>query len=71
MRDGRRVEPSPSLARVRAHCRAQLEALPDELKRLDPPWPRYPVSISPAVRLLADQVDARERAAAGETETSP
>ena len=71
MRDGRRVEPSLSLARVRAHCRAQLQALPDELKRIDPPWPRYPVSISPAVRLLADQVDARERAAACEVETSP
>jgi nicotinate phosphoribosyltransferase len=71
MRDGRRVEPSPALARARAHCRAQLEALPPELKRIDPPWPRYPVSISPAVRLLADQVDARQRATAGEVETTP
>jgi nicotinate phosphoribosyltransferase len=71
MRDGRRVEPSPPLTRVRAHCRMQLEALPDELKPIDPPWPRYPVSISPAVRLLADQVDARERSTAGEVETSP
>jgi nicotinate phosphoribosyltransferase len=71
MRDGRRVEPSPPLTRVRAHCRMQLEALPDELEPIDPPWPRYPVSISPAVRLLADQVDARGRSTAGEVETSP
>jgi nicotinate phosphoribosyltransferase len=71
MRGGRRVEPSPALARVRAHCHAQLEALPADLKRIDPPWSRYPVSISPAVRLLADQVDARQRASAGEPQAAP
>ena len=64
MRDGRRVAPSPALARLRAHCRVQLEALPDELKAMSPPWPRYPVSISPAVRMLADAVDRRTRAQA-------
>jgi nicotinate phosphoribosyltransferase len=62
MRDGRRVAPSPPLARVRAHCHLQLEALPAELKTLDVPAPRYPVSISPAVRMLADAVDRRQRA---------
>jgi len=30
MRDGRRVAASPPLARVRAHCHLQLEALPAE-----------------------------------------
>jgi len=64
MRDGRRVAPSPALARLRAHCRVQLDALPDELKAMSPPWPRYPVSISPAVRMLADAVDRRTRAQA-------
>jgi nicotinate phosphoribosyltransferase len=59
MRDGRRLAPSPPLSRVRAHCHVQLESLPADLKRLDPPWSRYPVSISPAVRLLADEVDQR------------
>ena len=67
MRDGRRVAPSPPLVRVRAHCRAQLEALPAALKNIDPPWPSYAVSISPAVRLLADQVDRRQQGAALET----
>jgi hypothetical protein len=51
---------------VRAHCHVQLGALPAELRRLAPPWPRYPVSISPAVRLLADEVDRRQRAGAPE-----
>jgi nicotinate phosphoribosyltransferase len=64
MRDGRRVAPSPALARLRAHCRVQLDALPEELKAMSPPWPRYPVSISPAVRMLADAVDRRTRAQA-------
>lgn len=69
MRNGRRVAPSPPLARVRAHCHMQLAALPPELKTLAPPWPRYPVSISPAVRLLADEVD-RRTAAIAEPETA-
>jgi nicotinate phosphoribosyltransferase len=66
MRDGRRVAASPPLARVRAHCHVQLESLPPDLRHLDPPWPRYPVSISPAVRLLADDVDRRHAATATE-----
>jgi len=68
MRGGRRVAPSPSLADVRAHCAAQLAALPAALKRIDPPWPTYPVSISPAVRLLADEVDRWQRESAAEAE---
>ncbi len=70
MRDGRRIAPSPALSRVRAHCHAQLDALPTHLKTLDPPWPRYPVSISPAVRMLADEVDRRQRAEALEPEAA-
>ncbi|MGE5160991.1 MAG: nicotinate phosphoribosyltransferase [Betaproteobacteria bacterium] len=68
MRAGQRVAPSPALSRVRAHCHSQLELLPDYLKTLDAPWPRYPVSIAPAVRMLADEVDRRQRAEAAEPE---
>jgi nicotinate phosphoribosyltransferase len=66
MKEGTRVAPSPALALVRARCAAQLAALPAERKRIEPPWSPYPVSISPAVRLLADQVDQRERASHAE-----
>jgi nicotinate phosphoribosyltransferase len=64
MRGGRRVAPSPSLAAVRAHCASQLAALPVALTRIDPPWPAYPVSISAAIRMLADEVDLRQRSVA-------
>jgi nicotinate phosphoribosyltransferase len=59
MRNGQRVAPSPSLAVVRAHCAAQLAALPPRLRTLDGPWPAYAVAISPAIRTLADDVDLR------------
>ena len=70
MREGKRIGPSPALSRVRAHCHTQLELLPAHLKALDPPWPRYPVSISPAVRMLADEVDRRQQADAPELEAA-
>jgi nicotinate phosphoribosyltransferase len=60
MRSGRRIAPSPTLAMARAHCAAQLATLPPELPRLDPPWPIYPVTISAAIRALADDVDQRQ-----------
>jgi nicotinate phosphoribosyltransferase len=60
MRNGRRVVPSPPLAVARAHCAAQLETLPAALRRLDPPWPDYPVAISPGIRALADEIDRRQ-----------
>jgi nicotinate phosphoribosyltransferase len=59
MRGGRRTAPSPPLAVARAHCAAQLTTLPAGLRRLEPPWPEYPVTISPAIRALADDVDRR------------
>jgi nicotinate phosphoribosyltransferase len=70
MREGQRVAPSPVLSRVRAHCRSQLETMPQQLKSLDPPWPRYPVSISPAVRMLADEVDRRQQADASDPDSA-
>ncbi len=63
MRGGRRVAPSPPLGVARAHCAAQLATLPPELRRLDPPWPTYPVTISPAIKALADDVDHRQASA--------
>jgi nicotinate phosphoribosyltransferase len=60
IRGGRRIAPSPSLSVARAHCAAQLAALPPPLRRLDGPWPVYPVTISPAIRALADDVDQRQ-----------
>ena len=60
MRAGQRAASSPPLAVARAHCAAQLATLPPELRRLDPPWASYPVTISPAIRALADDVDHRQ-----------
>ena len=59
MRGGRRVASSPSLAAARAHCARQLAALPPGLRPLVPPWPTYSVTISPAIRALANEVDHR------------
>jgi nicotinate phosphoribosyltransferase len=64
MRGGRRAAPSPPLPVVRAYCAAQLATLPTELRRLEPPWPTYPVTISPAIKKLADNVDRRQASAA-------
>jgi nicotinate phosphoribosyltransferase len=66
LRGGRRVAPSPSLAVARAHCAAQLAMLPPALRRLDPPWPTYPVTISSAIKALADDVDHRQATAHAE-----
>jgi nicotinate phosphoribosyltransferase len=60
MRSGRRIAPSPPLAAARARCAAQLAALPPGLRALAPPWPTYPVTISPAIRALAEEVDQRQ-----------
>lgn len=60
MRSGRRIASSPTLAMARAHCAAQLATLPPALRLLDPPWPTYPVVISPAIKALADDVDHRQ-----------
>jgi nicotinate phosphoribosyltransferase len=60
MHDGRRIAPSPPLALARTHCAAQLAALPPRLRTLDGPWPAFPVTLSPAIRTLADDVDQRQ-----------
>lgn len=59
MADGRRLAPPPDLAATRAHAAAELQRLPEPLRRLESE-PAYPVTISPALRALADEVDRRE-----------
>lgn len=58
MRGGHRLAPSPPLQRVRDHVRVQLAQLPAELRALSPAATPYPVEIAPALRTLAEQVDA-------------
>jgi nicotinate phosphoribosyltransferase len=57
MRGGRRIGPSPSLAESRAYAAAQLAALPEPLRRLEPF--RYEVEIDAELRALAEELDAR------------
>jgi nicotinate phosphoribosyltransferase len=61
LRDGRRVEPPPSLESLRSRARQQMEMLPGPLRGLTPA-PPYPVSVSPSLRTLAEEVDAQTRA---------
>jgi nicotinate phosphoribosyltransferase len=56
MRQGRRLQPSPPLTRVRAYTRQQLERLPLALRSLEPAAD-YPVEVAPALRTLADRAD--------------
>ncbi|WP_172149612.1 nicotinate phosphoribosyltransferase [Pseudomonas tumuqii] len=56
MRQGRRLQPSPPLAQVRAYTRQQLERLPLALRSLEPAAD-YPVEVAPALRALADSAD--------------
>jgi nicotinate phosphoribosyltransferase len=58
IRAGRRLAPSPPLKAVRAYTEAQLHQLPDVLRQLKPA-PPYPVTVAPALRALAEQVDRR------------
>jgi nicotinate phosphoribosyltransferase len=56
MRGGRAL-PAPTLAAARAHAARELAALPEALRTLDAAAP-YPVAIAPALRRLADTLDA-------------
>ncbi|HZR03819.1 MAG TPA: nicotinate phosphoribosyltransferase, partial [Burkholderiales bacterium] len=57
MREGRRVEPSPSLQDARAHCKRELARLPECLRTLNPASAAYPVTVSEGLKALADEVD--------------
>jgi nicotinate phosphoribosyltransferase len=58
MADGRRVAPAPALAAVRQYALAQLDTLPEPLRRLDMPVP-YEVAVAEPLRALAREVDLR------------
>ena len=51
MRDGKRIDPDPSLAEIRSFTRAQLDQFPDKLKSLDSKN-EFPVRISEALQVL-------------------
>ncbi len=62
MSGGELVHELPSLSAIRAHCRAQLAALPEDCRRLDPGAPQYEVVLSDALTQLIEEVSDRERA---------
>lgn len=64
MRQGRRLQASPSLEQVRAHAREQLQRLPAALRELAQA-PDYPVTISPALQELAREADRLRAEAEG------
>lgn len=60
MADGQRLRPAPDLdTTLRAHAAAQLAALPQALRRLEP-GAVYEVEIAPALQQLADRLDAAD-----------
>jgi nicotinate phosphoribosyltransferase len=58
MRAGVAVGPAPSLADARARARAELARLPEPLRALEGA-PLYEAEVSPALRALAAEIDAR------------
>jgi nicotinate phosphoribosyltransferase len=61
IRGGSQVGDMPNLATIRAHAAAELARLPVHLGRLKD-GPAYPVAVSPALRVLAEDVDRRTAA---------
>ena len=60
MRGGVRTGDPPTLAALKARCRASLDTLPDDLRALTPCEPFLP-TISPRLRALAEETDALTR----------
>ena len=60
MRDGRKLQASPSLDQIRARAKRDLERLPEPLRRLEPDA-NYPVEIGADLVALAAEVDTRIR----------
>jgi nicotinate phosphoribosyltransferase len=58
MRDGRRIEPRPTLDEMRARAARNLEKLPEPLRQLQP-GATYPVEVADALVRLAAEVDNR------------
>jgi nicotinate phosphoribosyltransferase len=58
MRNGRRLQPAPTLAEIRARTARDLERLPEPVHRLEPDA-GYPVIVAEALKHLAGEVDSR------------
>jgi nicotinate phosphoribosyltransferase len=58
MRDGKRLQASPSLTEIRARAAHDIERLPPALQALEPDA-HYPVTVGAALVLLAAEVDER------------
>ncbi len=63
MRSGRRLPGLETLEQARVRARGQLARLPDALRSLEPA-PPYPVTVSNALKALAEEVDRGQAAAA-------
>ena len=60
MRNGRHSAPPPPLGRIRDYCHAELAGLPPPLRELGEGRKGYPVSISEALRSLAESLDSAQ-----------
>ena len=58
MRDGRRVDPAPTLAHIRGRAQGELARLPEPLRSLADGAP-YPVQVAESLEKLAAETDAR------------
>jgi nicotinate phosphoribosyltransferase len=58
MRNGRRLDPRPTLAETRARAAGELERLPEPLRRIEP-GQTYPVEMARALTRLAAETDRR------------
>jgi nicotinate phosphoribosyltransferase len=58
MRDGKRIEPAPTLDRVREHARKEVGRLPDSCRRLHNPV-AYPVRFSHKLQVLFEEFRVR------------
>jgi nicotinate phosphoribosyltransferase len=57
-KNGRRLQPQPTLAEIRARAARDLERLPEPLRRLEP-GTTYPVEVTEKLARLAAEVDQR------------
>jgi nicotinate phosphoribosyltransferase len=69
IRGGKLVAPLPSLDMARKHARAELDRLPEHLKKLASK-PSYDVAVSNALRTLAHRVDEETDRAEAASETT-
>lgn len=59
MRAGRRLGAPPPLAASREYCRLQIKQIPPPLRTLGPSHGGYDASVTPRIRALAAELDAR------------